>query len=87
MRILMTIAFSAAAIVISGTAFAQETCQKSAKSCSGMYADCQKLCGNSANPARCAASTCDVSVSECKATGVWRSRAQRTACWVTTNKS
>ena len=86
-RISLSSAALMSALCFGGSAFAQEACRPSKNSCTAMYGVCQKTCATMTNPARCAAATCDVSVTECKSTGVWRARGARNACWTTSDRS
>lgn len=87
MTIVRWMALAITAAFLAGPASAQEACQPSKSSCTGMYQSCQTLCATATNPARCAASTCEISVTECRATGIWKARSARAACWTTQNRT
>ncbi len=60
---------------------AQEGCRPTASSCTQLYQNCEALCQkNSNNPGACIGRTCATPLTECKGTGVWRSRATSSAC-------
>lgn len=71
---------------MAGQALAQEGCRDSRNSCSQLNASCEKACQGGNNPSACVARTCSVSLTGCKANGVWKS-VLSPACWKTNNRS
>ncbi|MGX5734349.1 hypothetical protein [Bosea thiooxidans] len=87
MKALILIALCVSAVTAgSRAASAQEGCRASQYSCSQMHASCEQRCQNGNNPSACIARTCSVSLSGCKANGIWKSVASP-SCWKINNRS
>jgi len=71
---------------LGGQASALEGCKTVQTSCSQMYATCEKVCSRLANPSRCMSMGCEISLPQCRSTGIWRSRNGSNGCWTTSNR-
>ena len=87
MRHLLSVAVFVGSVFVGGAAIAQDGCRATNLSCSGLYANCEKVCQNLPNPARCVAASCDRNMPECQSSGMWKSRNGSVACWRTSKKT
>jgi hypothetical protein len=87
----MSLAFAAmllfATAGLPSVSHAQQGCKTSTYSCSQLYNDCEKKCRARGTGDICIAKFCSTGLSDCKATGVWKSASSGSACWTTTKRS
>ncbi len=88
MKAVLGLTVCACLVFFDGPAWAQEGCRTTANSCTQIYQGCEARCQKSSNNASaCIAKVCTTPLTECKGTGVWRSRATSSACWKTNKLS
>lgn len=69
------------------SSYAQEGCKVVTTSCTQLNQSCEQKCQASNNQGRCIGSICAPQLSNCKASGVWKSANTAAACWKTNNRS